>query len=260
MSRSTSAMDIRIAHRQVFSIKLSLGICGEDLRSSGAAEDTLMVRRRPLVFESGAVESAWARSWARAASYAAHFALVAVLIRVPAPQFIKVNPVMRGDGGSSVELVFTGTGDGAAPEAAHQVQRLPLPPPAERKKLQERAKLSRHPDVAPKEGSGTPARAGSPTGSALFGDLRGRDVRPAIPMSWADPEVFPWQVTQEGRVVVEITIDAQGVVINARVIESLQRLIDEKVLEAAWKWRFRPATVDGVPIASRQDLIFRFPS
>ena len=190
---------------------------------------------------------------------AVHFALLALLLWKPAPEFLKVNPVMRGSGGSSIELIYVGSGEGSAPEAAREVRRVALPPPTSAKTA-ERAKLTRHPDAEAKESSGTPARAGSPTGSALFGDMRGRDVRPAIPTSWADPEVFPWQVMLEGRVVVEITIDVEGNVTSAKVIESLHRSIDEKVLEAAWKWRFRPATVDGVPIASRQDLIFRFPS
>jgi TonB family protein len=202
----------------------------------------------------------WSRLGARAASALLHAALLGWLLWAPAPDILKVNPVMRGNGGTSVEIVYSGSERGATERAAFEPRRLTVPPPAPPEKASEAPPLARHPDLVADESRGTPARAGSPTGSSIFGEFRGRDVRPAIPMAWADPEVFPWQVVEEGRVVVEITIDAQGNVTSAKVIESLHRAIDEKVLEAAWKWRFRPATVDGVPIASRQDLVFRFPS
>lgn len=200
------------------------------------------------------------RWWARGASAVLHLVLLAALVRAPQPDILKVNPVMRGNYGSSVELVFTGSDDGESSKPAEAPRKLALTPPQKPKPKAESA--SRHPEIAAtKQTTGTPARAGSPNGSGIFGQFRGRDVRPAIPTTWADPEVYPWQVANlEGRVVVEITIDAQGSVTDAQVIESLHSSIDEKVLEAAWKWRFRPATVDGVPIASRQDLVFRFPS
>jgi len=34
--------------------------------------------------------------------------------------------------------------------------------------------------------------------------------------------------------------------------------LDEKALAAAQNWRFRPATRNGVAIASKQDYIFHF--
>jgi TonB family protein len=202
------------------------------------------------------------RAWAWATSASLHLALLWLLLRVPAPEILKVNPVMQGNGGSSVELVFTGSDPAAAADTQSPIRRLGYSPPAPPRAKVERAPAARHPDVTATKKSGTPSRAGSPNGSALFGELSGRDVRPAIPVTWADPEVYPWQVSADvnGRVVVEITIDAQGAVVDAKVIESLHRTIDEKVLAAAWKWRFRPATVDGVPTASRQDLVFRYPS
>ena len=60
--------------------------------------------------------------------------------------------------------------------------------------------------------------------------------------------------------VVEVTIDEQGKVTETRLLQSLVREIDDRVIAAVRSWRFQPATVDGVAISSRQDVHFHFPS
>ena len=60
--------------------------------------------------------------------------------------------------------------------------------------------------------------------------------------------------------IVEVTIDEQGSVTGTRILQSLQQDIDAKVLATLRNWRFKPATVDGVAISSRQDVHFHFPS
>jgi hypothetical protein len=49
-------------------------------------------------------------------------------------------------------------------------------------------------------------------------------------------------------------------VTDTRVLQSLQQDIDEKIVATLRGWRFKPATVDGAPICSRQDVHFHFPS
>jgi TonB family protein len=61
-------------------------------------------------------------------------------------------------------------------------------------------------------------------------------------------------------VIVEVTIDEHGVVTETKVVQSLQSDIDDKVIATLKNWRFRPASVDGVAISSRQDVHFHFPS
>src|SRR5437867_3660236 len=74
--------------------------------------------------------------------------------------------------------------------------------------------------------------------------------------------VYVWQLARglQGDVIVEVTIDEQGNVTETRVLQSLQQDIDEKVIATLRNWRFKPATVDGVAISSRQDVHFHFPS
>jgi protein TonB len=84
---------------------------------------------------------------------------------------------------------------------------------------------------------------------------------PALPLVFPDPVIYPWQLANvRGDVIVEVTIDTQGNVTETRVLQSLQNDIDEKVVATLKGWRFKPATVDGVAISSRQDVHFHFPS
>ena len=53
------------------------------------------------------------------------------------------------------------------------------------------------------------------------------------------------------RVVLRLDIDATGAVTTAEVTEPAGRGFDEAAHEAVLRFRFQPATRDGVPIASR---------
>jgi hypothetical protein len=43
------------------------------------------------------------------------------------------------------------------------------------------------------------------------------------------------------------------------VIQSLGPAVDQKVLAALENWRFTPASKNGVPIPSKQDVYYHFP-
>ena len=106
----------------------------------------------------------------------------------------------------------------------------------------------------------TTARAGTEFGAV--GSTQGTEARPALPLVFPDPAIFPWQVPNglTGDVIVEVTIDAQGAVTDTRLLQSLKPDIDKKVVATVRNWRFSPATVDGVAISSRQDVHFHYPS
>jgi protein TonB len=59
---------------------------------------------------------------------------------------------------------------------------------------------------------------------------------------------------------VEVTIDTAGSVINTRLLQGIGYGIEQKILSILATWRFRPATQDGQPIASKQDVHFHLPS
>jgi len=108
-----------------------------------------------------------------------------------------------------------------------------------------------------KMGHGAPA--GLPYGSVPGGPVYGDEIRPALPITTADPVVYPWQrPDSEGKVVIEITIDERGEIVRKTVLQSLGPEIDNKCLAALENWRFQPATRNGAPIPSKQDAIFPF--
>jgi TonB family protein len=76
----------------------------------------------------------------------------------------------------------------------------------------------------------------------------------------SEPHVNPEDLRgiAEGNVVIEITIDESGGIVNKTVVQSMGPAIDAQVLAALENWRFRPATRDGVPIPSKQDVVYHF--
>jgi TonB family protein len=174
-------------------------------------------------------------------------AIVLILCLYRAPIFVKPSSVGWGQHGRSEALVYT---------AQAQFERQPLP---KKRLLVPNAKPKPLPEIA--KAPVEPPRAGTPVGSLYHGPGSGSEARPALPLVFPDPAVYSWQLGGlQGDVIVEITIDEQGAVTQTKVLQSLRDEIDEKVVATLRNWRFRPATVDGVAISSRQDVHFHFPS
>jgi protein TonB len=62
----------------------------------------------------------------------------------------------------------------------------------------------------------------------------------------------------QGDVVVDVTIDPNGKVADLAVLHTLGYGIESSVVGTLKTWVFRPATKDGTPIASVQELHFHF--
>ncbi|PYV51348.1 MAG: hypothetical protein DMG92_04785 [Acidobacteria bacterium] len=164
-----------------------------------------------------------------------------------APLFVQPSSVAWGIHGNSADLIYF-------PRAAeHQ---------ASAKKLHFRLKAKKQPAIEPPAQAVESARAGAPEGSLAQGPVSGVEASPALPLVFPDPSIYPWQLPKglQGDVIVEVTIDEGGNVTATRVIQSLQREIDDKVIATLKNWRFKPALVDGMAISSRQDVHFHFPS
>lgn len=103
------------------------------------------------------------------------------------------------------------------------------------------------------------ALAGSPYGTLINGSATGDEIRPALPVQTVDPVAYPWELPNtEGNVVVEITIDERGEIVNKSVLQSMGPKLDDRALAALNGWHFHPATRNGVAIASKQDAVFHF--
>lgn len=61
-----------------------------------------------------------------------------------------------------------------------------------------------------------------------------------------------------GDVVIDVVIDATGRIVQATMAKGLGHGVDEAVLATVQQWTFHPATRDGRPVASEQELLFHY--
>jgi len=62
----------------------------------------------------------------------------------------------------------------------------------------------------------------------------------------------------QGDVVLDVTIDPTGKVADLQILHALGYGVELKVVETVRTWTFKPATRDGVPVASVQELHFHY--
>ncbi|HSK44940.1 MAG TPA: TonB family protein [Candidatus Binatia bacterium] len=136
-----------------------------------------------------------------------------------------------------------------------------MPAPAHKKpqktKLHKRANLIEEADKTPNQ-----AEVGSENGSSFDGLASGDEVKPALPVAFQDLKIYRSELPSgiQGDVIVEITIDAQGAVVEERLLQGLGHGVDDRVIAVLRDWRFHPATRNGVAIPSKHDVHFHFPS
>jgi len=213
--------------------------------------------------------------WATYCSVAAHGALLVWLLNPAAPQLVAPSLVVNGDHGTYIAHLYwpnqqtqvksdssPGT---SAPDSRQQLnahliwkRRSKAAGAAERSAPRPRIGLDEQTSAPGQAAQARPA--GSPLGTVLEGPLTGEEVRPALPVVSPDPHIATDELGGlQGDVIVEVTIDENGNVVQKVVVQSLTPAIDGKVLDALDNWRFRPATRNGVPIASKQDVYYHFP-
>jgi len=107
-----------------------------------------------------------------------------------------------------------------------------------------------------------PGMPGFILGSLTEGFISNHDVRVALPVVAPDPPINRSRLPDwiRGDVVVEVTIDEQGNVTNTVVLEKVGFGLEDKIVATLRQWHFTPAKVDGVAVASRQDVHFHFPT
>lgn len=174
--------------------------------------------------------------------------------------FVKPQLIAHGEGGAATPIANTLYLPQDLTEAP---QRSLLSLPAPVRKAQ-KTRLQKRSNALEKDTQANSAEAGSREGSAFDGPAEGEEIMPAIPLpgSFADPKVSRWELPGglQGDVIVEITIDDQGAVVQERLLQGMGHGIDEKVIAALRDWRFRPATRNGIAIPSKHDVHFHFPS
>ena len=192
-------------------------------------------------------------------SAALHIAVLIVLCWPKAPTFIRPNLLAKGEGGSSApEAVALYLPQDFAVQLK-TASKLSLPSVHQRN-ARKRKPTERHNVL--EEQKADNKEIGSTLGSSADGMAYGDEVKPALPVAFPDPQITRREmpVGLQGDVVVEITIDIEGNVIETKLLQGVGHGIDEKVIAAAREWHFRPATRNGVAVPSKQDYRFHFPS
>jgi len=208
------------------------------------------------------------KAWNRALliSFALHCAVVVLLVHRAAPMFVALSDVDLGVRGSSGSLSivylapvgaerFDSSAEQPKPALRASLASKPQPPKAQRQ----------NPEPNPMPVNNAPdqtARGGSPYGRVPGAPITGDEVMPALPEVFPDPPVYRSDLPAgvEGDVIVEVTIDAQGNVVETKLLQGIGYGVEEKVLAVLQRWHFRPASRDGVTIASQHIVHFHYPS
>ncbi len=209
-------------------------------------------------------------------SLALHASILTWLLHSPEPQLLTPVSIAMGENGRVLSRLYfpsrsldnstTNSSDSAREVYRHQRlghEKLSWTPTQQAKPS---AQLPLSPSEAEDQAKsqtlsslGHGAPAGLPYGTLSQGQTYGDEIRPALPVTTADPVAYPWELPDsEGNVVVEITIDERGEIVRKSIIQSMGPKLDDKVLAALENWHFHPATRNGVAMASKQDAIFHF--
>jgi TonB family protein len=200
-------------------------------------------------------------------SVAAHLAVLAVLV-FHNPRVIDLSPawLAYGDAAHTYKLVYlpaSANNDDKPPDAAKL-----LFPPRVSKPQSQPPKPTPEPQqvvaIADAEAGDRNTRTGSPLGTITMidGPITGHEVHVAYPVVYPDPPVERAELPRDlqGDVVIEVTIDSQGNVVETKIVQAIGHGIDEKIEATLRRWHYQPATLDGTPVASRHDVHFHFPS
>jgi periplasmic protein TonB len=204
-------------------------------------------------------------------SVAAHAAVAGLVVLSLRLHPVQVFSLPGTDLGTRIELSYM---PGRAPAPASHPERKvkpkavsgpPITPsPAVAKAAPDSVRLPPLPhltvtEAAPSPNVSSPASAvpDSSSGSDSFGS---GSIQIALttysPSPAPDLSALPHGV--QGDVVVDVTIDPTGKVADLAVLHTLGYGIESSVIGTLKTWTFRPATKDGSPIASVQELHFHF--
>jgi TonB family protein len=193
------------------------------------------------------------------ASIGLHALFVGLILWLHAPVYLQPQSLMRGKDGQRSSIAVLTAGISAPP--------LKTQPDDSRTVLRvhKRPKKKAAPKPDPRasaEQTVANAQPGSAKGSSLFGLSGYHDVRVAYLTYAPDPPIDRQRLPEwvRGDVVVEVTIDEKGAVVQTKLLQSVGFGLDDVILETLRQWRFQPAKVDGVPVSSKHDVHFHFPS
>jgi protein TonB len=98
--------------------------------------------------------------------------------------------------------------------------------------------------------SAVPASPQTPSGPRIYTSEDGNVVPPAVVRQLLPPSPTAARARSQGTLA--IVVDESGAVETASMLGALNPVYDRVILEAARQWRYKPATLDGVPVKYRR--------
>jgi TonB family protein len=198
-------------------------------------------------------------------SVIAHLAvLAAIVFHNSAAIDLTGESLAYGNGAHTYHLIYSPAPGVTSPDAAKLIfPRIPRTPSKTRQQPQQKTVAPEpEPTQVTADASDHNAKAGSPLGTLIDGPITGHEVHVAYPVVYPDPPVERAELPRDltGDVVIEVTIDSQGNVVETKIVQAIGHGIDEKIEATLRRWHYQPATLDGTPVASRHDVHFHFPS
>lgn len=182
------------------------------------------------------------------AVHAATIAVLALMTRVRGPMLAPEH--LPGTAQGTV-LMFNYQTLGAPPgstvaKAREQAKGPAMPKPA--KSNVDKAKQLTHAPASSEPGNSSEGSEGDGNISIALVQFHPRPT----------PDLSTLAPGTSGDVVLDALIDAQGKVANLSVTKSLGPDVDQQVIATVRTWTFTPATRNGAPIASEQELLFHY--
>jgi protein TonB len=168
-----------------------------------------------------------------------------------------------GDSAHAYRLIYSPQGSANTPPETAKLLFPRLNKPRPSKQPEEPKPAPKPEQVAADADAGDHnSHTGSPLGTMIDGPITGHEVHVAYPTTYPDPPVDRSELPRDlvGDVVIEVTIDSAGNVVDTRIVQAIGHGIDEKIESTLRRWHYQPATLDGTPVASRHDVHFHFPS
>jgi TonB family protein len=198
-------------------------------------------------------------------SFAAQLAILFALLYQAAPVFVTPSEAQLGIPGSfgTASIVYIAPVGPEQPKPADDKSRLTLRAAVAKKAKSPKPQPKREePAVVADNGVEQTARGGSPFGRVPGSPLTTDEIVPAFPDVYPDPPISraDLPVGVAGDVIVEVTIDSRGNVVETKLIQGIGYGVEQKVLNVLQRWHFHPAMRDGVTIASQHLVHFHYPS
>ncbi len=186
---------------------------------------------------------------AGAASVVLHVVLFsAVILHHRAPTVAVRSP--GTEHGSRVMLTYS-PGRAPSPSRVASVTSAVSRPAVRPRLTQARAETS--PNATPMASASADVKQG---GDALgFGNVT---VALAVFFPSPKPDLSRLPHGARGDVVINVTIDEQGHIADTHIDQGLDHDVDQTVLAVIQTWTFKPATKDGKPVSSEQQILFHY--